>query len=236
VAWPGAAQATAAAAAAAQPTDEIVIYGQRLLQGVTPERQLDQDSISGYAASTVDELLGEIQSELGEDGDQPLIFVNGERINDISEIAGLPVEVLRQIQVLPRGSAVRAGGRSGQRVISLTLGRQTRAATITVAPRLATDGDWRAGRGEGIFTHVRGDTRANLSLRTRQESGLLESDRDIVQPEPRLPFAIGGQHHRVSKLGDRDRPTAERCRRAGRDRRAGAWHRKPNPGRLPGRR
>jgi len=170
---------------------EIIVYGPSLFRDVIPERDLDEESISAYGESTIDGLLSELQQELGED-EQPLILVNGERLNDLDQIGALPVEALRNVRILPRGSAVRAGGRSGQRVISLTLKPTTRSATLVAAPKIATEGDWHGERGEAIATYIRGTTRANLTLRGRRESGLLESDRDIIQPTPRLPYALSG--------------------------------------------
>ncbi len=189
--------ADAAAAAAAQqpsndPNREIIIIAPPLFRDVQPERQLGTEDIESYGVSTIDELLGEIQTELGDEADQPLIFVNGERVNDLSDIGAFPVEVLNNLQILPRGSAVAVGGRPGQRVVNLTLKREAKTATVTAAHKVATDGDWNADRGEGILTRVNGKTRANITLRARDESSLLESDRDIVQPIPRYPYALSG--------------------------------------------
>jgi hypothetical protein len=39
---------------------------------------------------------------------------------------------------------------------------------------------------------LHGKTRANVAFGVRDESALLDSDRDIIQPDPRLPFAIDG--------------------------------------------
>ncbi|MCL6684707.1 hypothetical protein [Sphingomonas alba] len=171
--------------------EEITVVGDRMLAQIPPERELDQQGIESYGQSTVDELLGDVLSELGED-EQPLIMVNGERVDDISDIGGLPVEALKNVQILPRGSAVRVGGAPGQRVVNLNLQKQVRSATVLIAPKFATDGDWTAGRAEGTLTYVRGSTRANLTLKARDESDLLESDRDIIQPDPIHPYAIGG--------------------------------------------
>ena len=188
--------ATGAAAAQSEPDDDpnrdIIIYGQPLFRDVTPERSFDEDDIASYGVSTVDELIGDIEVELGEEGEQPLILVNGKRINDLSEIGALPVEALRSLEVLPRGSAIRAGGTSRQRVISLTLNRRTRTATLTGGHKIATDGDWNADRGEAILTDVRGERRLNLALRARGDSNLLESERGIIQRDPRLPYALSG--------------------------------------------
>ena len=174
-----------------QNDQTIYVTAPPLFPNILPERSLDQDAIDSYGASTVDDLLGELQVELGDDV-APLLIVNGQRINDLSQIGALPVEVLRDIQILPRGSAVRAGGTSLQRVISITLKRHLRTATLTAAHKLSTDGHWNADRGEAMLTSVKGDTRANLTFRVRDESQLLESQRGIIQPAPLSPFAIGG--------------------------------------------
>ncbi len=183
--------------AAAQAPDqgqhqEIVVTGHVLFPDVQAERSLDQSAIESYGASTIDELLANLQAELGDLDDGPLIIVNGVKINNLDEIAALPIEVLREVQVLPRGTAVRAGGRPGQRVISLSLKRRVRTLTALAAPKVSTEGHWSAARGEAIVTQVRGDTRANIALRTRAESSLLESDRGLIQPNPLRPFALAG--------------------------------------------
>lgn len=193
------AAASGAAASAAQPAQsstepdqqEIIVLGKSLFPDIRPERNLDETAIQSYGLSTIDELVAEIQTELGETED-PVIFVNGQRINDLNEIGALPVEALRNLQVLPRGSAVRAGGGAGQRVIYITLKHDVRSATLAAAHKIATEGHWDGNRGEAILTHVHGQTRANLALRVRDESGLLESQRDILQPTQALPYALGG--------------------------------------------
>ena len=186
-----AADASSAQGPNTDPNREIVVVGERLFSDVRPERNLDEVAITGYGLSTIDDLLAELQAELGDDA-EPLILVNGERMSGLDDIGALPAETLRNVQVLPRGSAVRAGGNASQRVISLTLKPMVRSATLLAAPKIATDGGWHAGRGEAILTYIKGSTRANLAFRARGESSLLESDRDIVQPAPSLPYALNG--------------------------------------------
>ena len=188
-----AASAADAAQTSTDPRDQaIIVTAQPLFRDIRPERELDENGIASYGLSTIDELLGEVAVDLGDDAEEPLILVNGERVSSLDDIGGLPVEALRNLVVLPRGSAVRAGGTPGQRVISLTLNTRTRAATLTAARKIATDGDWHGSRGEAIVTDVRGSTRANLTFRVRDETSLLESERHIIQPGPSLPYATGG--------------------------------------------
>lgn len=184
------------AATAGQPSpsdrssQDIIVTGQ-LFRDVQPEYQLDQQGIESYGVSSVGDLLDEVRNELDDD-QEPVILVNGERVNDINEIGGFPTEALRRVEVLPRGSAIKVGGFSGQRVINLTLNKRLRSATLTAARKIATDGDWHGSRGEGLLNYIQDVTRANLAFRVRDDSALLESERGIVQPDLFNPFALQG--------------------------------------------
>lgn len=196
IALPAAAGSAATSQASHAPEpgriDEILVIGQRLFRDVRPERELDAYGIESYGLSTIDELLNEFDGELGVGEDVPLILVDGQPINSVDQIGALPVEALRNVQVLPRGSAVRLGGRSGQRVVNISLHRNVRSETLVAAYKAATDGDWGGKRGETILARISGSTRVNLTLRARHDDPLFESDRDILQPAPRLPFSLGG--------------------------------------------
>jgi hypothetical protein len=178
--------------AAPLSSEEILVIGQRVFVGVQPERDLDEDAISSYGANTIDDLLTDLQNEVGGDEEPPLILVNGERVGGLDDIGGLPVETLQNVKVLPRGTAVKAGGKSGQRVVAITLKKQTRSATALLAPKISTDGGWRSLREEGILTYIRGSTRANVTFKVRDENSLLESERDIIQPATVPAFALTG--------------------------------------------
>jgi iron complex outermembrane receptor protein len=186
-----AAETAAEQAGGTASNQDILIIGNRYVSGIQPERELDQQGIESYGDSTIDELIAEVQGELGDD-QQPLILVNGERVSGIDEIGSLPVEALENVKVLPRGSGVRAGGTTGQRVVSLTLKKKTRSATALVAHKLSTGGDWNAERGEAILTYIEGAKRLNVTFKVRDEDNLFERDRGIIQPEPSPPFALAG--------------------------------------------
>jgi iron complex outermembrane recepter protein len=186
---------SAAASSGNQPPDEhheeIIVTGQLLFRDVRPERSLDEDAVASYGVSTVDELIEELQSEFDE-GEDPVFVVNGQRVYDLDDISAYPVEIIKQLQVLPRGSAPQVGGSPTQRVFNLTLQKRLRSATATVASRTATEGDWHAHRGEAILTSVDGPRRGNVALRVRGEGSLRENQRGIIQPTVQVPFATNG--------------------------------------------
>jgi outer membrane receptor protein involved in Fe transport len=183
--------ATPAFAEADQQQSEIVVVGTRFRE-VVPVRSLTGEAVSSYGVSTLEDLILEIRGELGDDEEEPVFILNGERVNDLDEIAGYPVEALQRLDVLPRGSGIRVGASPTRRVYNLVLKKQVRSATLAVAPRFATDGGAAGGRGEVIATRIKGQDRLNLTLRVREEGALFESERGIIQPEQRLPFDIRG--------------------------------------------
>jgi len=177
------------------PTDEteIIVTGIPIvLQGIAPERSLDADQIDAYGVSTVGELFEQVLSESGETEDGPVVLVNGERVTDLGDAADYPVEAVTRIDILPRGSAARVGGAPQRRVVSITLRNRFSTVALTAGYRVATEGDWAGARGEAIFTRIRGPRRFNVAFRARDEDRLLESDRGIIQPDPRRPFDLIG--------------------------------------------
>ena len=183
--------AEAQAPTSTQQGQDIVVTGNALFHDVRPERLLDQQAVASYGLSTVDELVEELEAEVGSD-EEPVFVVNGERVYDLDDIGAYPVEVIKQLQVLPRGSAVRVGGSPTQRVFNLTLNNKARSATVTLAPRISTEGDWHSVRGELLLTSLDGRRRGNIALRVRDEHALLESQRGIIQPTGDIPYAAGG--------------------------------------------
>lgn len=114
------ASATSAQGSAAYSADQtlIIVTGTwaivAALQDVPVEQTYDVDSVASYNASTTGELLDEIRSENGDT--DPAILVNGRPITDPTNISDIPVEAIARVETLPRGSAQRVNGATGQRV------------------------------------------------------------------------------------------------------------------------
>ncbi len=177
---------TAAHAVSAQDLSSgrpIIIVGQRPLFGVPPERTLTDEDISSYGIGTVGELLDEVAAENGETADEPVILVNGEPVASLGDIEDYPPEVVSQVEILPRGSGIRVGASANRRVYNVVLKRQASTAIGRASARIATDGGWSGGRGDLNYSNITGSRRFNGTVRVRREGSLLESERDIIQPE-----------------------------------------------------
>lgn len=176
------------------PTEDrniiIVIGGRTIIAALAQfavETNYDEDAVSAYGASTVGEVLDEIRRENGDD--DPAFLVNGRPVSSPEDIADLPAEVISRIEVLPRGSATKVGGQPGQRAYNVVLRPSVRRATLSASHEEATEGGWGNNRGETIFTWVKGQDRANLSIRAARSSRLLEAERNFVPRVETVPYS-----------------------------------------------
>jgi hypothetical protein len=170
---------------------QIIVIGQRaivaVLENVEPEDTYDEDRIASYAVSTVGELLDEVRSENGDD--QPTILINGQPVRDLGDVSDLPVEAVRRVEQLPRGSAQRVGGAPSQRAYNVVLLQSLKSATTTVSRLEATEGGTGQTKGEQLLTYIQGQDRLNLTVRGSRTDVLLESDRGIVPRPETFPFS-----------------------------------------------
>ena len=67
----GAAASATAAQAPGPSRDDPIIVTAPLFRDVIPERDLDEDAIESYGVSTIDELLAEVQADLGDEEELP---------------------------------------------------------------------------------------------------------------------------------------------------------------------
>jgi iron complex outermembrane recepter protein len=172
----------ASAIQAIEESDDIIVRGYPppdiRFSDVPQLDQLTERDIAAYGVDTVSELVAELAGELAS---TPLVLVNGRKVSSLSEVADLPTESIRRVEVLPEQIALRYGGDSGQRVINFVLRPQFRSATANLAGGLATEGGGRDGSGAFVLTRIAGDNRLSLGARAYAAGALLESERDIRQ-------------------------------------------------------
>lgn len=176
------------------PENRIVVIGHRTIVAVLADAEVeqtyDEDRIRSYAVTSVQELLDAITAENGTDA--PAVLVNGRPVSDIGDIADLPAEAVRRVEVLPQGTAARVGGPVGQRAVNVVLQLRVRSLTVTASRQDATEGQWSSNRGEVTATWVQGQDRANLTLRNWRDQPLLEADRGLMPANEFGAFSPAG--------------------------------------------
>ena len=183
--------AIASAASPDQIVDEgntIVVTGYRprdlQFGDLPPIDQLTEVDIAGYGLGTFSDLMGELMREgAGDQALAPIVLVNGRKVASLSEVANLPTESIRRVEVLQEQVALRYGGSAGQKVINVVLRSQFRSATASLATSLATEGGGHDLDGSFALTRISGNNRLSLSGRMFAADALLESERGI-RPTP----------------------------------------------------
>ncbi|MFN3620945.1 hypothetical protein [Sphingorhabdus sp.] len=186
---------TASAGQSEVSNPEIVVTATREQQAalaeLKPERTIDQDGVLSYGASTIGEVLEFVASENG-DADAPVIFVNGIPVKDPGDITDYPAEAISRIDVLPRGAGARLGAATDRRAYNIVLKRVFASNIGTIRGQFATDGGYAAFGGEATFSRIAGQRRLNVTFRARDEDEIRESERGLLQPTARFPYALAG--------------------------------------------
>jgi hypothetical protein len=177
-----------AAAQSDEAQPNIIVVAPRPIFDIVPERTLASEDVDAYGLGSVGELLDEINAENGDSADDIVLLVNGKRVGGAGSIQDLPPEAIASIEILPVGTGLKAGGSSRQRVLNIRLKDRLDQQAARAGVRMATRGGWRALRGDVTHTYIRGERRVTIAAKLRDESSLLESERDVVP----LPAALPG--------------------------------------------
>ena len=204
VAVPAGAQQPAYDARSVTTDDEseegaIVVVGQRprgsVVGDIPPENVLDTRDIRATGATSIAELLDAVAAQTGSargrSGGRPILLLNGQRISGFRELRDLPPEAIERMEILPEEVALKYGYAADQRVVNIVLRRRFNSTQLEAGARIATDGDYAAGRAEVGKLAIREGTRTSLNARVEGNDALFENQRDIaLQPVPSQPDAV----------------------------------------------
>lgn len=180
-------------AAAGDEPEEVVVTGQLrgAVQGdVKPELVLNPADIRAYGASSLAELLTELEPQTrsgrGRDGGAPVLLLSGRRISSFAEIRDIPPEAIERMDILPEEAALKLGYRADQRVVNIVLRRRFRSITGELDGTIATAGGRGGQDAELSMLRINRDGRLNLNAQYERDTALLESERE-VQRDPNVP-------------------------------------------------
>jgi iron complex outermembrane receptor protein len=180
----------------------------RVVGEIPPEIQLNPADIRAVGASSIADLLQElgpqVRSGRGRGGDAPVVLINGKRVSGFAEIRNLPPEALLRVDVLPEEVALKYGFRADQRVINFVLRERFRAVTTELELGGPTAGGRTSVEADTNFLRIRDGNRLFVEAEYNFDSLLRESDRDIIQPDATLPFALAGNVTSASGTGSID--------------------------------
>ncbi|HEY9090723.1 hypothetical protein [Parasphingorhabdus sp.] len=159
------------------PIEEIVVTARYGEARVESETELDEDDIDTYGAGTIGELVSQITPLTGRPEEQPIVLVNGQRVDGAGGVNGFPPEALARLAILKPEAAERYGYSSGQRVVNLVLKKSFSSWQAEAGAKFATAGGRESGQfALGRFV-VAGRSRWNARFQLSRDNALLKSDR-----------------------------------------------------------
>ena len=171
--------------------DEIVVTARRGEALVAAETELGEPEIGSYGAGTIGELVGRIAPLTGRANEQPVILINGERVDSSGGIFGFPPEALERLAILPPEAAGRYGYPDQRRVVNLVLKRHFVSWQAEAGVTVPTAGGKHGRRlSAGRFV-IDGKSRWNVQGQITRETSLRKSERsdggDADEPYPGTP-------------------------------------------------
>lgn len=163
--------------------EEIVVtarYGEALVE---PETELNEQQIAAYGAYSIGDLVRAIARMTGRPDEQPILLINGERVDTIQDLAGYPPAALQRLGILPPEAAGRYGYAGDRRVVNLVLKRHFVSWEAQAGLKLPTAGGRRGGNASvGRFV-IDGKARWNAQVRSSGETALRRSSRVPADPD-----------------------------------------------------
>jgi hypothetical protein len=170
----------------ADPDDIVVTarYGEAL---VASETELGEQEIGNYGAGTIGELVYRIAPLIGRMDEQPIVLINGERVDSTGGIYSFPPEALERLAILPPEAAGRYGYSGRQRVVNLVLKKHFVSWQAEGGLTLPTAGGRHGRRLSGGRFVIEGKARWSAQAQVSRDTALLKSerasDRDETGPE-----------------------------------------------------
>lgn len=162
--------------------EEIVVtarYGEALVE---PETELDEQQIAAYGAYSIGDLVRNISRLTGRPDEQPILLINGERVDAVQDLAGYPPAALQRLAILPPEAAGRYGYAGDRRVVNLVLKKHFVSWETQAGVKLPTAGGRHGGSlSAGRFV-IDGKARWNAQVQFSRESALFRSARASAPP------------------------------------------------------
>lgn len=170
---------------------DIVVAGVRprgsVVGDLPPERTFGPFEINAYGASNVRELLPALGPQVSngrtQDGSGPLTLLNGRRVSSFTEIAEIPTEAIERMEVFPEELALRYGYGPDRKVVNIVTFEKFSSLSGQVSELVSTEGGYRNLSVQPNHFAIRGNTRFGLGADYGRTAPLLESDRDLRQPD-----------------------------------------------------
>lgn len=161
-----------------------------VLGNVPPTRTLNPLDIRAYGAQDISGLIsglgGEVTSVEAAAPKQPIVLLNGRRIANFEQIANFPAEAIERLEVFPEELALQYGFAASRKVVNLVTFDPFTSRNVMMSFGVPVASGRRAVGANGRYLHLAGASRYSLILGFDQAARVLESERDLAQPDGAL--------------------------------------------------
>lgn len=179
------------------PDDEIVVTADRYGEAkVAAESELGEGEIASQGANSIQDLLLRIAPLIDNNGEEPILLINGKPAGFDRSVLIYPTEALDRLAVLKPEAAAQFGYPSGKRVVNLVLKKKYSSLNVDAGVNWATAGGQYGGNLSGGRVAISGPVRWNVNARITRDSALRKDARNVSRPT--TPFDRTGY---VSGIG-----------------------------------
>lgn len=176
--------------AGAQAGDSVVVTSDRsrgsVIGDIRPTQTYNKSDVVATGATTIGEFLDAVAPETasgqGRKDNKPVVLVNGKRIAGIEDVAQIPVDAIKRVEVFPEELALKYGYRADQKVVNVILQQTFNGAHGAANVSAPTEGGFGAAAAGVNYLRIHFDDRVTFAASYAHSSALLESERDIIQP------------------------------------------------------
>ncbi|MBW6530589.1 TonB-dependent receptor [Sphingomonas sp. RRHST34] len=156
-----------------------------------PIAVLDQRALRSLGVTGLKEVLDRLRPlTAGVGGAEPVILLNGRRINGVAQIQSIPPEAIEKAEILPEQDAARFGYPPTARVLNLITAKHFRSTVVQQLAGPTTRGGGATQYAEATATRIDQSRRATLQVSHFRQLPVRQSQRAIA-PEP-VPLLGGG--------------------------------------------
>jgi iron complex outermembrane receptor protein len=157
-----------------------------------PIAVLDPRALRSLGVTGMKDLLGRLRPlTAGSAGADPVILLNGRRINGVAQIQSIPPEAIATAEILPEQDAARFGYPPTVRVLNLITARHFRSTSAQQLAGPTTRSGGATHYAETTATRIDLSRRATVQVSHFRQLPVRQSQRSIA-PEP-VPLADGGE-------------------------------------------
>lgn len=164
--------------------DEIVVTAERRGEAkVAAESEFSENEIAAQGVDSIEDLLIRLSPFISDDGEEPVILINGKPAGFDRSILSYPPEALDRLAVLKPEAAAQYGEPAGKRVVNLVLKKNFAMLNADAGFDFATGGGQYGGTLSVRRTAISGDTRWNVQARVGADSAFRKAARNIPPRE-----------------------------------------------------